>query len=184
MGVVETNVVRRVNELVVNELDWPVYQSLVKNLLAVDVLADAAGRGRRCGCRPTTRTGCCRRARRWSRRCARRATRSPATSTTCSRRTGDAEPRHPDDVSDAEMLDAAIYAVAGLLHQLQAERETAVEQRASLAHRLVPRPFRWAIDRYRDARVRLHDSKSHAERDRERQLMTPFGRWCPIAGAS
>ena len=73
--------------------------------------------------------------------------------------TGAADARHPDEVTDAEQLDAAVYAVAGLLHQLKAEREQAVEARARLAEQLVPRPFRWAIDRYRDARVRLHELK-------------------------
>ncbi len=33
------------------------------------------------------------------------------------------------------------------------------EVRDTLAAQLVPRPFRWAIDRYRDARVRLHEFK-------------------------
>jgi len=158
MGVVETNVVRRVNQLVVSELDWPVYQSLVKNLLAVDVLT---GRPDATPLRLPADD------RDWVLQKAKemvQALREAGYQVTGDLDDllpvfGEAEPRHPDAVSDPELLDAAIYAVAGLLHQLQTEREMALEHRASLAQQLVPRPFRWAIDRYRDARVRLHDIK-------------------------
>jgi hypothetical protein len=158
MGVVETNVVRRVNELVVSELDWPVYQSLVKNVLAVNVLAmrpDAVPLRL-----PAEDQD-------WVLQKSKEIVQ--ALREAGYQVTGDLddllpafdgpEPRHPDDVSETELLDAAIYAVAGLVHQLQAERELAGEQRTHLAQQLVPRPFRWAIDRYRDARVRLHDLK-------------------------
>ncbi|HEV7650306.1 MAG TPA: hypothetical protein VGP26_19335 [Actinophytocola sp.] len=158
MGVVETNVVRRVNELVVSELDWPAYQSLVKNTLAVNVLA----------ARPDSvplrlpavdQDWVLQKSKEMVQALREAGYQVTGDLDDLLPAFGDAEPRHPDDVTDSEVLDAAIYAVAGLLHQLQAERELAVEQRANLAKLLVPRPFRWAIDRYRDARVRLHDLK-------------------------
>jgi hypothetical protein len=158
MGVVETNLVRRVNELVVSELGWPEYQSLVKTTLAVGVLAE----------RPdSVPLRLPAEDQDWVLQKSKEIVQAlreagyqvtgdlddllPATAA--------AEVRHPDEVTDPELLDAAVYAVAGLLHQLKAERELAVEDRATLAEQLVPRPFRWAIDRYRDARVRLHELK-------------------------
>jgi hypothetical protein len=158
MGVVETNLLRRVNELVVSELDWPAYQSLVKNMLAVNVLA----------ARPDSvplrlpaedQDWVLQKAKEIVQ--ALREAGYPVTGELDDLLPafGSEEPRHPDDVGDGELLDASMYAIAGLLHELRAERELAVEQRAHLAQQLVPRPFRWAIDRYRVARVRLHDLK-------------------------
>jgi hypothetical protein len=158
MGVVETNIVRRVNELVVSELDWPVYQSLVKNTLAVNVLA----------ARPDAvplrlpaedRDWVLQKSKEMIQALREADYQVTGDLDDLLPAFGDAEPRHPDEVSDKELLDAAIYAVAGLVHELQAERELALEQRAGLAQQLVPRPFRWAIGRYRDARIRLHDLK-------------------------
>jgi phage terminase large subunit GpA-like protein len=159
MGVVETNVVRRVNELVVKDLPWPVYQRLVKNLLAVNVLAA------RPGAVPLRLPA---EDQDWvlqkSKEMA-QALREAGYEVTGDLddllpATGGPEPRHPDDVGDAETLDAAIYALAGLLHELEAERERAAEEREALVTQLVPRPFRWAIDRYRDARVRIHELRT------------------------
>jgi hypothetical protein len=158
MGVVETNLVRRVNELVVSELDWPVYQSLVKTILAVGVLAE------RPDAVPLRLPA---EDQDWVAQKSKeivQALREAGYQVTGDLDdllpvTGGADPRHPDEVTDAELLDAAVYAVAGLLHQLKAERELAAEDRETLAEQLVPRPFRWAIDRYRDARVRLHELK-------------------------
>jgi hypothetical protein len=156
MGLVETNVVRRLNELTVGNLDWPAYQRFVKNFLAVDVLAT------RPGSVPLRLPA---EDQDWVLQKSKEMVQSlreagyevtgdlddllPATD--------GPEARHPDDVTDGEVLDAAIYAVAGLVHELEAQRQHAADERARLAATLVPRPFRWAIDRYRDARVRLHD---------------------------
>ena len=158
MGLVETGVVRRLNELLVGKLDWPAYQRFVKNVLAVDVLAN------RPGAVPLRLPA---EDQDWVLQKSKEMVQSlrdsgyhvtgdlddllPAT--------GGPEARHPDDVSDGEVLDAAIYAVAGLVHELEAQRERADEERARLVATLVPRPFRWAVDRYRDARVQLHELK-------------------------
>jgi hypothetical protein len=158
MGLVETGVVRRLNELTVGELDWPAYQRFVKNVLAVDVLAN------RPGAVPLRLPA---EDQDWVLQKSKEMVQSlrdsgydvtgdlddllPAT--------GGTEARHPDDVSDGEVLDAAIYAVAGLVHELEAQRERGDEERARLVATLVPRPFRWAIDRYRDARIQLHELK-------------------------
>ena len=156
MGLVETGVVRRLNELTVGKLGWPAYQRFVKNFLAVDVLAT------RPGSVPLRLPA---EDQDWVAQKSKEMVQSlresgydvtgdlddllPAS--------GGPEARHPDDVTDGEVLDAAIYAVAGLVHELEAQRQRAEDERARLAATLVPRPFRWAIDRYRDARVRLHD---------------------------
>ena len=156
MGIVETNVLRRVNQLVVSELDWPVYQRLVKNLLAVNVLA---ARPDSVPLRLPAED------QDWVRQKSKEMVQSLRESgyevtgdlDDLLPETGGPDARHPDDVTDGEVLDAAIYAVSGLLHELEAERQRAADERAHLTATLVPRPFRWAIDRYRDARVRLHD---------------------------
>ena len=158
MGIVETNVLRRVNHLVVKEMAWPVYQSLVKNLLAVSMLATRPDK------EPLRLPA---EDQDWVAQKSKemvQALRDGGYQVTGDLddllpATGGAEPRHPDEVTDTEMLDAALYAVAGLLHQLDTERKKAAEDRAELIARLVPRPFRWAIDRYRDVRVKLHDFK-------------------------
>jgi hypothetical protein len=160
MGIVETNILRRTNELLVGNMDWPVYQRLVKTTLAVNVLA---ARPDAVPLRLPAED------RDWVLQKSKEIVQAlreadyqvtgdlddllPATGT------GGPEPRHPDDVSDAELLDGAIYAVAGLLHELEAERAAAVRDRRRLARQLVPRPFRWAINQYRHARVRLNEIK-------------------------
>jgi hypothetical protein len=157
---VETNILRRTNELLVGNMAWPVYQRLVKTVLAVNVLAA------RPDAEPLRLPA---EDRDWVLQKSKEIVQAlreadyqvtgdlddllPATGS------GGTEPRHPDDVSDAEMLDAALYAVAGLLHELEAEREEAVRERRRLANQLVPRPVRWAINQYRHARVRLHELK-------------------------
>ncbi|MGH3756945.1 hypothetical protein [Actinophytocola sp.] len=158
MGVVETNVVRRLNDLLVGNMEWPTYQSLVKNLLAVDVLAARPG---------STPLRLPAEDQDWVLQKGKeivQALREAGYQVTGDLddllpTAGGQEPRHPDEVTDTEMLDAAMYAVAGLLHRLDLERKQADESRAELSDQLVPRPFRWAIDRYRDARVRLHAFK-------------------------
>lgn len=156
MGLVETNLLRRVNQLVVSELEWPVYQRLVKNLLAVNVLA----------ARPdATPLRLPAEDQDWVLQKSKEMVQSLRESGFAVTgdlddllpETGGPDARHPDDVTDGETLDAAIYAVAGLLHELEAEGQRAAEEQARLAATLVPRPFRWAIDRYRGARVRLHN---------------------------
>jgi hypothetical protein len=148
-----------VNELVVKDLPWPVYQRLVKNMLAVNVLAARPGAAQlRLPAEDQD----------WVLQKSKemvQALREAGYQVTGDLddllpATDGPEARHPDDVSDAEVLDAAIYAVAGLLHELEAERTRAEDERAALVAQLVPRPFRWAIDRYRDARVRIHELKT------------------------
>lgn len=159
MGVVETNVVRRVNEHVVKDLPWPSYQRLVKSLLAVDVLATRPG---------STPLRLPAEDQDWVLQKSKemvQALREAGYDVTGDLddllpATGSQDVRHPDEVSDAEIADAAIYAVAGLLRELDAERARAAEERATLAEQLVPRPFRWAIDRYRDVRVRIHELRT------------------------
>jgi hypothetical protein len=164
MGVVETNVLRRVNELLVGNMAWPVYQRQVKTVLAVDVLAA------RPESTPLRLPG---EDQDWV---LQKSKEMVADLREAGYQvTGDlddllppamaagAEPRHPDDVTEAEQLDAAVYAIAELLHRLETERVQAAQERRQLAERLVPRPFRWAIGRYRDLRVRLHEL-THARR--------------------
>ncbi len=157
MGVVETNLVRRLNHLLVGELAWPAYQRLVKNLLAVDVLAGREGSV------PLRLPAA---DRDWVRR---KAEEMVADLREAGYQvTGDLDdllpaapgedPRHPDDVSDTEVLDAALHAVARLVQQLEKEREQAEEKRAALVSELTPHPtVQWALDRYRGARVKLRE---------------------------
>jgi hypothetical protein len=156
MGVVETNVLRRVNELVVDDLDWPVYQSLVKSLLAVNVLALRPG-AVPLGLPAEDADWVLQKSKEMVQALREAGYQVAGDLDDLLPSTGGPEPRHPDEVTDAEVRDAAIYAVAGLLRQLSTERDEAAADREALIAELVPRPFRWPIERYRDARVWLHE---------------------------
>lgn len=157
MGVVETNLVRRVNETLVPELDWPTYQSLIKNFLAVDVLAA------RPGAVPLRLPA---EHRDWISQRGKeivQALRDAGYQVTGDLDelvpTWDAEapePRHPDEVTETELLDAAVYALNDALRRIAEERRRAAKDRRALIeqHRVHPR-VRWALDRYRGVRARL-----------------------------
>ncbi len=158
LGAVETHLLRRLNRTgVADELPWPAYEKLVKEYLALDVLG---GRPAPVPLRlPAADLP-------WVQHRAKEMIESlraagyhvvgdlaellPADS-------ADKEPRHPDDVSDAELLDASVHALAGLLRL--ARRTAAPSPDLGLRAVLVARyqhlpPVRWLLRRYRLARVR------------------------------
>ena len=115
MGIAETNLLRRLNVIMGDTLEWPAYDVLVKDFLALSVMG---GRESSTPLRlPDSESD-------WVRE------RSRQMVDTISRRDyqiiGDltdlvppAAPdagRHPDDVSDVELLDTAVHALVGMLH--------------------------------------------------------------------
>ena len=157
MGVVETNLVRRVNETLVPEFDWPTYQNLVKNFLAVDVLA---GRPGSVSLRlPAADRG-------WISQRAKEMVQAirdagyqvvgDLDDLVPTWRANEPEPRDPDSVSDSELLDAAVYALNDALRKVAEERAAAEADRRALMEslRLNPR-LQWMLDRYRGARTKL-----------------------------
>jgi hypothetical protein len=114
MGIAETNVMRRLNLVVGDGLDWPSYDVLVKDYLAVTVMA------RRETTLPLRLPAT---DHEWV---ARRSKEMVATLREGDYRiVGDLNDlipaaaasahRHPDDATDAELLDASIHALAGML---------------------------------------------------------------------
>lgn len=134
MGVAETNLLRRLNVELADNLDWPTYDVLVKDHLALYVLGARAGRPLRL---PRSEQD-------WVSERSRLLV--EALRTGGYRVTGDLDELlvpssadrpdqagdrtsgadHPDDVDDAEMLDAAVHAMVGLLHWARDNRRSDV----------------------------------------------------------
>ncbi|WP_037067563.1 hypothetical protein [Pseudonocardia acaciae] len=114
MGIVETNVVRRLNIAMADGLDWPSYDELVKDYLAVTVLA------RRESSVPlrlpaTDQEWVTRRSKEMVDTLRERDYPVIGDLNDLIPAAPDPEHRHPDDATDAELLDAAIHALAGML---------------------------------------------------------------------
>jgi hypothetical protein len=182
-GVVETNLLRLLNRAgVADDLEWPAYQSLVKTFLAVDVLATRPG-----SVPLTLPAGDRDWVRRWSEQAV-AALRAagyhvvgdladllpPRPVDGATGREG----HHPDRSEPAELVDAAVYALAATLRLVEAERTRFAEEHARAAreharlaeelrvrraglrgvllerHGHDPR-VRWMLDRYRGVRSRV-----------------------------
>ncbi|MPY77414.1 MAG: hypothetical protein GEV04_02760 [Actinophytocola sp.] len=123
MGLVETNLLRRLNDKIIDEMDGPSYHNMIKHYLAVDVLA---ARSHAVPLHLPVDD------REWVSQQAKEIVQElreaeydvvgdleeliPA---------WDAEqaaPRHPDSASDAEMLDASLDALAGVLYRMDTMR--------------------------------------------------------------
>ncbi|HEY1972680.1 MAG TPA: hypothetical protein VGH89_32360 [Pseudonocardia sp.] len=162
MGVAETNLVRRLNLEVADRLDWPSYDVLVKDYLAVQVLGgrDAAGPLRL----PSGEYD-------WVR--ARAARLVEALGGTGYRVVGDlaellpAAPSgpstHPDQVAEAQVLDAAVGALAGLLDRVRASAQPARPgwRRTALALSERNPGIRRLHHHYLSAKARLADQRRH-----------------------
>jgi hypothetical protein len=160
-GVVETNLLRRLNKTGIRkELDWSGYESLVKRFLAVEVLAERPGAtplSLPIEDRPWVEQ--------WSKgaieavRDARYDVVGDLTDLLPAWRAD--HTGHPDRVEDAEMLDAAVYALAATLRLVDKERKRFVEEqqtwsaavnsiRGVLLERYEDHPrARWLLDGYR-----------------------------------
>ncbi|GAB3439161.1 hypothetical protein [Actinophytocola sediminis] len=129
-GVVETNLLRLLNDTGIrDELDWRGYESLVKRFLAVEVLAGRPGAvplALPVEDRPWVEQ--------WSKDAV------EAVRTAGYHVVGDladllpawrAEAGHPDGADPAEVLDAAVYALAATLRLVDQERQQVAEERAA-----------------------------------------------------
>jgi hypothetical protein len=165
-GVVETNLLRLLNTSgVLDGLGWHSYESLAKEFLALDVLAT------RPGAVPLRLPAA---DRPWVEQRSRDTVESL-------RRAGyhvagdldellpppmDEDPVHPDKATDAELLDAALYALAAALRRIDEERRTGhrVEPptlRGVLVGKYGDDPrMRWLLRRYRRARAALRGIRS------------------------
>ena len=115
MGIAETNLLRRLNMALGDSLDWPAYDVLVKDFLALSVMG---------GRETATPLALPSTDHEWV------SQRSQQMVTKLGERNyrviGDlrdlltsevpATNRHPDEASDIELLDTAVYALAGMLH--------------------------------------------------------------------
>lgn len=124
MGLVETNLLRRLNAEIIDDMQGPSYHKMIKHYLAVDVLAA------RPDLVPLRLPG---EDRDWVTQRAKEIVHDlrdaeydvvgdldeliPAWDA------DDAGPRHPDSATDAEMLDASIDALAGVLYRLDTVRD-------------------------------------------------------------
>ncbi len=156
-GVVETNLLRLLNTTgVVDDLDWPAYENLVKEYLALDVLA---GRPGSVPLRLPAED------RHWVEQRSKKAVESlreagyhvagdladllPAAA--------DHDVPHPDRAGDADLLDASLYALGATLRRLGEERRPLAADgslRGLLLARYGRDPWmRWALRGYRRART-------------------------------
>lgn len=123
MGLVETNVLRRLNSKIIDEMNGPAYHNLIKHYLAVDVLAA------RPDAEPLQLPA---EDRDWVTQQTKEIVQELREAEY--NVVGDLEeliphwdpekptPRHPDGVSDAEMLEASLDALAGVLHRMDRMR--------------------------------------------------------------
>ena len=114
MGIAETNLLRKLNLALGDSLDWPAYDVLVKDFLALSVmgahasvplalpLADHEWVAQRTRLMVDTL-----RARHW---------RIIGDLNDLIPTAPEQRPRHPDDTTDGELAEAAVHALAGLLH--------------------------------------------------------------------
>ena len=138
MGLVETNLLRRLNTEIIHTMDGPSYHNMIKHYLAVDVLAA------RSGAEPLRLSV---EDREWVTQQAKEIVHEL-------REAGydvagdledlipnwdadDTGPRHPDSANDAELLDASIDALAGVLFRLDKMRHNLriAQQRNQLSTR-------------------------------------------------
>ncbi|GAA5104959.1 hypothetical protein GCM10025762_07500 [Haloechinothrix salitolerans] len=149
MGLVETNLLRRLNSRIIDTLDGPSYHNMIKHYLAVDVLAARSD---------STPLRLPVEDREWVTQRAKELVRELREAEY--HVVGDLEElvpiwdeteqltRHPDDASDAEMLDASLDALAGVLHRMDEMRE----QLRTLGDRETASPLRlsakWAARKY------------------------------------
>lgn len=153
-GVVETNLLRLLNKQGVRkDLDWPGYQSLVKNFLAVEVLAN------RPGAVPLTLPI---EDRAWVEQWCKDAVESVrAADYHVVGDLADLLPvwrtdhdGHPDGASEADLLEAAVYALAATLRLAERERREFAEERQRFAEERDARPAPSVrgvlLDRYGD----------------------------------
>jgi hypothetical protein len=163
-GVVETNLLRLLNKTGIRkDLDWHGYESLVKNFLAVEILAG------RPGAVPLTLPV---EDRAWVEQWSKNAVESVRTANY--HVVGDLadllpvwktdRDGHPDGASEADLLDAAVYALAATLRKFAEERRRFAEDRESrpesgtsvrgvLLERYEDDPrMRWLLRGYRSAK--------------------------------
>jgi hypothetical protein len=162
MGVAETNLVRRLNLEVADRWDWPSYDVLIKDYLAVQVLGgrDAAGPLRL----PAAEYD-------WVRARAERLV--DALGNTGYHVVGDlaelvpAAPigpsTHPDQVAEAQVLDAALGALTSLLERARASAAPAQPswRRTALALSERNSSIRRLHHHYLSAKARLTDQRRH-----------------------
>jgi hypothetical protein len=150
-GVVETNLLRRLNTTgVLDDFEWHSYESLTKEFLALDVLAQ------RPGSVPLRLPA---QDREWveqwcaetveSLRAAGYHVVGDLTDLLPDTRP-DADTVHPDEATDAELLDAALYAIATTLQRLSEERRRRIGARQAVRSALRPALRRLLAERYRD----------------------------------
>jgi hypothetical protein len=173
-GVVETNLLRRLNTTgVLDDLEWRSYESLTKEFLALDVLAERPG-AVPLRLPPGDRAW----VREWSaqtveslRAAGYHVVGDLADLLPESDSTADAATVHPDEATDGELLDAALYAVAATLQRLGEERRKRVAaphaKRLALRGLLVERyrndpRMRWLLRHYRRARARIRDLRNRS----------------------
>jgi hypothetical protein len=115
LGVAETNLLRRLNVVLADSLEWPEYDVLVKDYLALSVM------GRRdsstpLGLPPAEYEWVADRSRNMVEALRRRNCQVVGDLTDLLPADLPRTDRHPDDVADDELLDTAVHALAGLLH--------------------------------------------------------------------
>lgn len=120
MGLVETNLLRRLNAKIIDEMDGPSYHNMIKHYLAVNVLAERSGS-------MPLRLPADDQA--WVTQQAEELVHELRNAKydivgdldelVPTWEDDDTAPRHPDNASDAELLDASLDALAEVVHQLE-----------------------------------------------------------------
>lgn len=114
MGIAETNLLRRLNLALGDSLDWPAYDVLVKDFLALSVMGAHASAP--LALPLADHEWVAQRARRMVGALRERNCRIIGDLNELIPDAPEQHPRHPDDTTDGELADAAVHALAGLLH--------------------------------------------------------------------
>jgi hypothetical protein len=114
MGIAETNLLRRLNLTLGDSLDWPAYDVLVKDFLALSVMGAHASAP--LALPPSDHEWVAQRARRMVDALSARNWRIIGDLDELIPAAPEQHSRHPDDTTDGELADAAVHALAGLLH--------------------------------------------------------------------